>query len=73
MSLPITALYAGIMMIFALVLSFYAGGLRGKSGISVLHGDPINMDTEGVFQGWISSFFMIWGPTIAERGDPPPS
>ena len=44
MSLPITALYAGIMMIFALALSFRAGGFRGKTGISVGHGEPVNMD-----------------------------
>ncbi len=31
-------------MIFALALSFRAGGLRGKSGISVLFGEPANMD-----------------------------
>ncbi len=44
MSLPITALYASIMMIFALALSFKAGGFRGKSGISVMYGEPTNMD-----------------------------
>ena len=44
MSLPITALYAGILMIFALALSFKAGGFRGKSGISVGLGEPVNMD-----------------------------
>jgi len=44
MSLPITALYAGIMVIFALALSFRAGGFRGRSGISVGLGDPVNMD-----------------------------
>ena len=44
MSLPITALYAGIMMIFALALCFRAGGFRGKTGISVGHGEPVNMD-----------------------------
>ncbi len=44
MSLPITALYASILMIFALVLSFRAGGFRGKSGISVGLGDPVNME-----------------------------
>ncbi len=44
MSLPITALYAGILTIFALVLSFQAGGFRGKSGISVGHGEPANME-----------------------------
>ena len=44
MSLPITALYAGILMIFALALSFRAGGFRGKTGISVMLGEPANMD-----------------------------
>ena len=44
MSLPITALYASILMIFALALSFRAGSFRGKTGISVLHGEPANME-----------------------------
>ncbi len=42
MSLPITGLYGAIMMIFALALSARAGSFRGKSGISILHGDPVN-------------------------------
>lgn len=44
MALPITALYGSIMMIFAIALSAKAGSFRGKSGISVLHGDPVNME-----------------------------
>lgn len=44
MTLQITALYAGIMMIFALALSFMAGSYRGSSGISVLFGSPVNME-----------------------------
>jgi uncharacterized membrane protein YecN with MAPEG domain len=44
MSLPITALYASILMIFALALSFRAGGVRGRTGISVLFGEPPNME-----------------------------
>ena len=44
MQVPITALYAGIFAIFALVLSFRAGGFRGKTGISVLYGEPQNME-----------------------------
>lgn len=44
MTLPITALYAGIMAVFALVLSFRAGSYRGKSGISILHGEPVNWE-----------------------------
>ena len=44
MTLAITALYASIMMIFALALSFHAGGFRGSTGISVLFGNPENME-----------------------------
>ena len=44
MSLPVTALYAGIMAIFALYLSFQAGSFRGKSGVSLLHGEPVNWE-----------------------------
>ena len=44
MQLPITAIYAGLLAILALVLSFRAGGFRGKTGISILFGDPQNME-----------------------------
>ncbi len=44
MQLPITALYAGLLGVFALYLSFQAGSFRGKSGVSILHGDPVNWE-----------------------------
>jgi len=44
MSIPITLTYASIFALFALVLSFRAGSFRGKSGISVLFGEPQNME-----------------------------
>lgn len=44
MDLIITGLYAGIMIIFALVLSAYAGSFRGKTGNSILFGEPPNME-----------------------------
>ncbi|MDH3640173.1 MAG: MAPEG family protein [Gammaproteobacteria bacterium] len=44
MQLPITLMYAGIFAIFALVLSFRAGSFRATGGISVLYGDPANME-----------------------------
>ena len=44
MQLPITALYAGIFAIFALALSFRTGGSRSKTGISILYGEPHNME-----------------------------
>jgi hypothetical protein len=37
-------MYASFLAIFALVLSFKAGSARGKSGLSVLFGEPANMD-----------------------------
>ncbi len=42
--MPITLMYASVFALFALVLSFRAGSFRGKSGISVLHGEPANME-----------------------------
>ena len=44
MQVPITLLFAGIFGIFALFLSFRAGSYRGKSGISILYGDPVNAE-----------------------------
>lgn len=42
--MPVTALYAGVFALFALFLSFKAGSLRGKTGISILYGEPINWE-----------------------------
>ncbi len=44
MQLPVTAFYTGILALFALYLSFQAGSFRGKSGVSILYGDPIDME-----------------------------
>ena len=44
MQMPITLMYASIFALFALVLSFKAGSFRGSSGISVLFGEPKNME-----------------------------
>ena len=44
MHLPITLFYVSFFAIFALVLSFGAGSFRGKSGISILFGEPANME-----------------------------
>ncbi len=44
MQLAITALYAGLLGLFALYLSFLVGGFRGKTGISILYGEPVNME-----------------------------
>lgn len=44
MSVPITLMYASIFALFALVLSFRAGSFRGKTGISVMYGEPTNAE-----------------------------
>lgn len=44
MLLPITGLYGAILMIFAIALSAKAGSFRGKAKISILFGDPANME-----------------------------
>ena len=42
--MSITLLYASLLAIFALVLSFRAGVFRGKAGASILYGEPANME-----------------------------
>jgi uncharacterized membrane protein YecN with MAPEG domain len=42
--LTTTLLYTALLALFALGLSFKAGGARGKAGVSVLYGEPANMD-----------------------------
>ena len=42
--IPITLMFASIFAIFSLVLSFRVGSMRGKTGASVLYGDPVNME-----------------------------
>ena len=43
MQVPITALYAGLLAIYAIWLSSRAGLMRGKVGISILHGDNMEL------------------------------
>ena len=44
MSIPVTLTYASFFAIFGLILSFRAGTFRGKAGVSILYGDPANME-----------------------------
>ena len=43
MQVPITALYAGILAIYSIWLSSRAGLMRGETGISILHGDNMEL------------------------------
>ena len=42
MSVPITGLYSGLLALILIALGFQVGSLRSATGISILHGD--NMD-----------------------------
>ncbi len=43
MQVPITALYAGLLAIYSIWLSFQVGSMRGKTGISIMHGDNMEL------------------------------
>ena len=43
--LPITALYAGILGLLIIVLGFQVGAARLRTGISILHGDDMELAT----------------------------
>ncbi len=44
--LKVTLLYAALFAIFAMVLSARAGLFRGKVGISILYGEPPNLELQ---------------------------
>jgi len=43
MLVPITALYAGILALILGYLGFQVGSTRGRTGISILHGDDMDL------------------------------
>ncbi len=53
MLFPITALYAALLMAIIAFLGFKIGSLRGSTGISILHGD--NMDVAAAPYSCMSS------------------
>lgn len=74
MSIPITLLYASIFAFFALVLSFRAGSFRGKTGVSVLYGSPVNMElaervrTHQNFLEYVPMVLIVMGAIEASGG-----
>lgn len=71
--MEITLLYVCIFVLFALVLSFGAGSGRGKAGISVLYGEPPDLElAEKVrrHQNFLEyvPIFMIMFATIEASG-----
>ncbi len=43
MPVPITALYAGVLALILGYLGFQTASMRGKTGISILHGDNMEL------------------------------
>ena len=76
MQMPITLMYASVMAVFALFLSFRAGAARGKAGISVLFGDPVNWDlAEKVrrhqnFLEYVPILLILFGAIEVSGGSP---
>ena len=76
MSIPISLTYASIFAVFALILSFRAGSLRGKTGISVLFGDPANMElaerarVHQNFLEYVPLILIMMGGIEANGGSP---
>ncbi len=74
MQMPITLLYAAILTIFALALSFGAGSFRGKTGLSVLFGEPANMElAEKVrrhqnFLEYVPMLLIVMGAIVLNGG-----
>lgn len=44
MNVPVTLMYASVFALFSFVLSFRAGGFRSRAGISILYGEPVNLE-----------------------------
>ena len=67
MQIPITLMYASIFALFALFLSFKAGSFRSKTGLSILFGEPANMElAEKVrrhqnFLEYVPIFLIVFG------------
>ena len=76
MPIPITLMYASVFALFALVLSFRAGTFRGKAKVSVLFGDPANMElAERVrvhqnFLEYVPMILIVMGAIEASGGSP---
>jgi len=63
-SIPVTALYAGIMAIFACVLSAFSGPLRAKTGVALGGGDDprqlLAFRRHGNFLEWVTPLLVLF-------------
>ena len=74
MQVPITALYAGLLAIYSIWLSFQVGSMRGKTGISILHGDNMElaekMRRHGNFTEYVPIALILIGVLEINGGSP---
>ena len=76
MPMPITLTFASVFALFALVLSFRAGSFRAKAGISILFGEPANMElaqrvrVHQNFLEYVPMILIVMGAIEANGGSP---
>ncbi len=76
MSITTTLLYASLFALFGLVLSFRAGTFRARTGISLLYGEPQNLElAERVrahqnFLEYVPIVLIVMGAAEASGGSP---
>ena len=74
MVFPITAIYAALLAVIGLVLMFQVVLLRGKTGISILHGDNMQlaqaMRRHGNFIEHVPLVLILMGIVEANGGNP---
>ncbi len=74
MQVPITALYAGLLAIYGIWLSSRAGLMRGKTGISILHGDNMELAEKirrhGNFTEYVPIALILIGVLEINGGSP---
>ncbi len=73
MILPITALYAALLMIIVGYLGYKIGSLRGSTGISIFHGDNMEVATamrrHGNFTENVPMALILMGLVEANGGN----
>ncbi|MCE2424081.1 MAG: MAPEG family protein [Pseudomonadales bacterium] len=73
MIFPITALYAALLAVIGLVLMFHVIAMRGKTGISILHGDDMQlaqaMRRHGNFVETVPLALILMGIVEANGGN----
>ena len=73
MILPITALYAALLMIIVGYLGYKIGSLRGSTGISIFHGDNMEVATakrrHGNFTENVTIALILMGIVEANGGN----